>query len=204
MARLRFPSQKPPGGWKYLQPETRLWFNGDDQGVVDMAEQVAKHRAYRQLPRATAREALEDIHRQLCERLGKDHCIPEDGEDWNPIKRDYSNNLDGEQAVAFTKSFLTFVKDGGAVAPMPEVKRRAAICLACPMNLRTAGCASCSFLQGVINGVIPTHLRQEGLHVCAVCGCGLQAKVLMTKEVIAAGDAGRGLVYPEHCWIPHL
>jgi hypothetical protein len=204
MARLKFPSQKPPGGWKYLQPQTRLWFNGDDQGVVEMAEQIAKHRVFRKLPRATPREAMEDIHEQLCQRLGGDHCMPNDGENWNPIKKDYSNNLDGEQAVAFTKTFLSFIKEGGATAPMTEAARRSSICKACPMNIKSTGCASCSFLQGVINGVIPTSMRIEGLHVCAVCGCGLQAKVLMTKEVIAAGDAGRDLVYPPNCWIPPL
>lgn len=169
-----------------------------------MAEQIAKHRGFRNLPRATAREAIEDIHEQLCQRLGEGHCMPNDGEQWNPIKKDYSMNLDGEQAVAFTKTFLSFIKEGGATAPMTEAGRRSSICKACPMNIKATGCVSCSFLQGVINGVIPTSMRIEGLYVCAVCGCGLQAKVLMTKEVIAAGDAGRDLVYPPNCWIPSL
>jgi hypothetical protein len=203
MAFLRNHNQTPPGGWRYFQAETRLWFDGD-QGVLAMAEDVAKHRQYKQLPRATPDEALEDIHAQICERLGPEHCVPQKGENWKPLKKDFTRNLSSEQALAFTKSFLTYARTKGQLEDVRISEARADICRHCHLNMKQEGCATCSLLNSMIAGAIPTARQFDGVDVCAVCGCGLKAKINMTKEVIAAGEAGRDLVYPAWCWVPQL
>lgn len=200
MAYLKLPSQTPPGGWIYFQNETRKWFSGD-QGVIALAEEIALHRQYRELPRASEDEALEDIHEQICNRLGPEHCRPNKGEDWRPIKRDFTRNLDSEQAVAFTKGFIEFVKGHGETVAEPEAQRRAEICRSCPLNMKAEGCAGCSTLYHLINAVLPSGRQLPGLDLCAACGCGLKAKVWMPFSVIEAADSGRGLVYPSNCWL---
>jgi len=199
MAYLKIPSQQPPGGWIYFQKETRKWFTGD-QGLKEMAEEIAEHRRYRELPRATPDEALEDIHEQICNRIGPEHCRPNKGEDWRPIRRDYTRNLDSEMAVGFTKGFLEFVKGHGEMVAEPEVTRRANICLSCPLNMKAEGCAGCTTLYHLINAAIPARRQVGGLEICAACGCGLKAKVNMPRVVIEKADEGRDLVYPLWCW----
>lgn len=200
MAFLKFPSEQPPGGWRYFQPETQLWFYGMDQGVIDMAERVAKHRVFKGLERANADEALKDIHRQLCERLGPIYCQAETNENWRPIKQDYSQNLDGEQAISFSKAFLEFAKGGGEMVSIEEGSRRASICRTCHLNMQGSGCMSCSALAAAINLVMPSNRKFEGIHLCAACGCGLQAKVNMPDNVVIKSNEERGLVYPAWCW----
>jgi hypothetical protein len=199
MAYLKLPSQTPPGGWIYFQSETRKWFSGD-QGVIALAEEIALHRQYRELPRATADEALEDIHEQICNRLGPEHCRPNKGEDWRPIKRDFTRNLESEQAVGFTRGFIEFVKGHGEMVALSEMNRRAEICRGCNLNMKAEGCAGCSALFHLINAAMPSDRQPSGLDICAACGCGLKAKVNMPVAVIEAADAGRDLVYPEWCW----
>ena len=203
MAYLRNHNQTPPGGWRYFQAETRKWFDGD-QGVNALAEEIAKHRAYKDLPRATPDQALEDIHTQICERLGPEHCRADKGEDWRPIRKDLTRNLSAEQAIAFTKSFLTFARTKGQFEDLEVARARAEVCRGCHLNMKQEGCASCSLLNSMIAGAIPTVRQFDGVDVCAACGCGLKAKINMTKEVIAAGEAGRDLVYPQWCWVPKL
>jgi hypothetical protein len=201
MAYLRIRNEAPPGGWRYFQAETRKWFDGE-QGILALAEDVAAHRKYKELARATPDEALEDIHAQVCERLGPEYCQAEKGEDWQPIKRDFTRNLSGEQAVAFTKAFLTFARKGGQFVDQRIAEARADICRHCHLNMKQDGCASCSLLNSMISGAIPTARQFDGVDVCAACGCGLKAKINMTGEVIRASEEGRDLVYPKWCWVP--
>ena len=203
MAFLRNHNQTPPGGWRYFQAETKKWFDGE-QGVNALAEEVAQHRVYKQLARATADQALEDIHSQICERLGPEHCRAEKGEDWRPIKKDFTRNLSSEQAVAFTKSFITFAKTKATFEDMRIAEARADICRHCHLNMKQEGCVTCSLLNTMIAGAIPTARQFEGVDVCAACGCGLKAKINMTAEVIRAGEEGRDLTYPAWCWVPPL
>ncbi len=201
MPYLKLPSQTPPGGWRYFQPETQLWFNGNDQGFVDMVHQVAKHRAHRGLPRANYNEAFDDVNAQLCERLGPDHCRAKPTENWSYIKRDYSANIDGETAIAGSKAFIAFIRGGFKMEDVGVAHARAEVCRTCHLNTPAAGCSSCSTLHVASARFLPKDRQFTGLHVCAACGCGLQMKVNMPMSVIESADEGRNLQFPAHCWI---
>lgn len=202
--RLKKPSERPPGGWRYFQAETRLWFNGDDQGVRDMAERIARHRGFKGLPRASANEAMEDIHTQLCERLGPEWCRTSDGRPFFHIKKDLSQNIDSTVAIAATKAFVEFLKSGAELEIKEEALRRGEICRSCHLNTEGKGCVSCGGLNKLVAAALPTDRHQAGLHICAACGCGLKAKVNVTENVIRAADSGSGRAYPPWCWIPPI
>jgi hypothetical protein len=201
MPYLKLPSQTPPGGWRYFQPETQLWFDGNDQGFQDMVRRVAAHRALRNLPRANYNDAFDDVNAQLCERLGPDHCRAKPTENWSHIKRDFSANIDGETALAGSRAFLAFIKGGLQMEEIDEAARRAAICRSCHLNTPAAGCSSCSTLHTTSARILKKERLFQGLHVCAACGCGLQLKVNMPMAVIESADEGRNLKFPAHCWI---
>jgi hypothetical protein len=202
MAYLILPRQSPPGGWRYFQPETRLWFDGDDQGVYDLAERIAAHRAYKGLPRATQEEAMHDIHAQLCDRLGPEYCRAEPTEDWRPLKRDYSLGISASQVMGFSKALIEAVRGGDAFTSEEEARRRAEICLSCPLNTKPSGCTTCSVIESVTAGLIQGSRRYPDLHVCAACGCGLKLKVNVSADIIRKADEGRDINYPPNCWVP--
>ena len=201
MPYLKLPRQSPPGGWRYFQPETKLWFNGDDQGFADMVERIVVHRKYRELSRSTFDEVLEDVNRQLCERLGPAHCGAQKGEAWSYIKQDFSNGINGETALAGSKALLDFILSGKKLNDEDESLSRAEVCRSCHLNTPAQGCGNCSALAQTTAKLVPENRRYSGLNVCAACGCGLQLKVNVPMEIVKSADADRGLTYPAHCWV---
>ena len=204
MPTLKLSRETPPGGWRYFQPETRLWFSGDEQGVYEMAERIVAHRRYANVPRGTIQEVMEDIHNQICERLGPAFCHQKGGGTFFHIKKDLSQNIDSQTAIAGTKAFIEFLATGRELVDRQEAFRRAEICRSCHLNTHGKGCVSCNGLNKLVKTVLKEERREPGLYICAACGCGLQAKVQVNEEVIKAADQGRDLTYPAWCWVPEI
>jgi len=193
MPRLRYKNQAPPGGYQYFQSESRLRIKGYTT-AEDTVWAIVAHRQYRHLERASYQEAYDDMHAQLCERLGKAACVECDD------VTDYSQNLSGDQIIGFTKAFIKHVANGCEFVDIEEAHRRADICLGCHMNMPKEGCATCGTLVSFIEMAIPSERRFDGLEMCAACGCSLKAKVNATQDVILAGNKNRNLKMPAHCW----
>lgn len=200
MARMLFPSQSPPGKWVYFQKETRLWLMGEDKG--DLITQVISHRRYKSLARTTEAEVLEDIERQVCERLGPELCQAEKGEDWKPLK-DIGRNISLDQVRAFSSFALAHFKNGGELVSVEQAKARAEKCKDCQFNQQITNCGACEKVYELVEKMVPADRRFDGLSVCRICGCGLKVKVNVPIEVIRASEEGRGLQYPpaDRCWI---
>lgn len=197
-ATLKIENTAPPGSWRYMQPETRLWFTNYTT-AEDTAWAIVQHRHYKQLPRATYVEALADMYHQLCERLGPAYC--------NGIEegvKDLSQNLDAEQAMAFTGAALQFVASGAKLENIEEASRRAEICRGCHLNMPVSTCVGCSALKRWVESILPNDRKFSDLGICARCGCGLKAKVNCPPDVVKASDNGRNLKYPDYCWVKQL
>lgn len=192
MARLKHHSIVPPGGWRYVQPETAARFAGDT--LPELVRQVRAHREYKGL--AVDSVAL-DLERQLCAGLDGDWCTPEPGEDYRPV-RDLTAELTTAMALSLGKAITAFVAGGGQFVEKAEAERRAAICRGCPFNKPAKLCA-CSSVYGVVEVLIPKDRKEPGVSVCMACGCSLQAKVNLPAEVIAASLV-KELVLPNWCW----
>lgn len=192
MARLKHLSIVPPGGWRYVQPETAARFTADT--LAELTRQVQAHREYKGLPSDTL--AL-DVECQLCAGLDGDWCRPEPGEDYRPV-RDLTAQLTTAMALSLGRAITAFVAGGGALVEKSEAERRAAICRGCPFNKPAKLCA-CSSVYGVVEALIPKDRKEPGVSVCMACGCSLQAKVNLPAEVIAA-SLPEGLVMPQWCW----
>lgn len=199
MAVLNFQTTQPPGGWTHFQRETEFHIKGDDaQELIDL---VVKHRVYRNLPRQSRDEVWLDIQRQICVRLTRQECSPEDKNDpWKPQGNERVRVTMGD-VLAFSKASLAWVASGFELAPLEEVKRRADICRKCPMNAPMSGC-SCDTFYKAIDAAVSQERRQAGLHVCGACHCSLVAKVNLTEKQVIESNVGRGIVWPQgvDCW----
>lgn len=183
-----------------MQAESKLRMEGES--LEDLARVVVSHRIFKKLPRATIEEAKLDIERQVCTRLTARECSSEGLDDeWKPI--DDNPNITMSAVIGASKAALEFVASGAALVPEAERARRAEICLGCAANNFIRGCR-CSIFYKMIDKMVPMERRDPGLGVCGVCACSLQAKTNLPANVIIAGDAGRHLQYPAHCWIPQL
>lgn len=200
MARLLFPSQTPPGRWVYFEKETRLWMLGEDK--EDLITQIVSHRKYKGLARTERHEALEDIERQVCERLGPDLCQAENGEDWRPVK-DIGRNISLDQVRAFSSFALHHMQNGMELVSEEQARARAEKCLGCQFNQQITNCGACEKVYEMVEKLVPAERRFNGLTVCRVCGCGLKVKANIPIEVIRESEAGRSLQYPppSQCWI---
>lgn len=192
MATLRHFSITPPGGWRYVQPETAQRFSADN--FRSLCEDVARHRAYKNLPLATI---ATDIERQLCAALDLEWCRPEPGETHRPV-RDLTYELTPALALNAMRAVTQFLKTGGHPVPRETAERRAAICRGCPFNQPAKFCA-CSSVYTAVESLIPRDRRPPGLDVCTACGCSLAAKVNLPASAIAA-SLPADLTLPQWCW----
>lgn len=200
MARMLFPNQTPPGRWVYFQKETRLWIIGEDK--IDLIAQTMSHRKYKHLPRTSQDEILEDIERQVCERLGPELCQAEPGEDWKPMK-DIGRNISLDQVRAFSSFALHHMKNGGELVAPELARARADKCMDCQFNQQITNCGACEKVYELVEKLVPAERRFDGLSVCRICGCGLKVKVNVPIEVIRSSEEERSLQYPpaDKCWI---
>lgn len=198
MALLKFSSEIPPGGLKYLQKETRAMIVGDSpNNIVDL---VIAHRRYKKLEPTDRETVWLEIQRQICSRLSERQCYAEGAEDeWVPIK-EQETAVDYSMIVGFSRAAIEWIGSGREVVSEKEAQRRASICFTCPLNQRSEGCLPCSILYGMIEKAIPKHRQIEGLEICSSCKCSLKAKVHLPMNVIEESNRGRDIQPVAWCW----
>lgn len=101
----------------------------------------------------------------------------------------------------FFQSINKWRKTGYEVVSEEESERRAAICAACPQNIKVEGCTSCFRLLQKIKSVIGerTTSKDDELNQCGVCACDLQTKIHLPKHVGQVDKYDDSL--PSHCWL---
>jgi hypothetical protein len=196
MALIRSFRDVPPGGWRYVQPETAVWFSSDNYD--DLIAQIIPHRKYKGLPV----ESVElDVQRQLCLGLDEGWCKPEPGENYRPVA-DLTARLTTGMALSLGKTVVAALAEVAAgklpLASKDDAQRRATICRGCPFNKPSSLC-SCSAVYKAIEATIPKDRLQPGISVCMACGCSLQAKVNLPLSVVQAGNSTEA-TFPPHCW----
>jgi hypothetical protein len=196
MARLKDRMTEPPGGWTYTQFETGHRMRGENE--TDLVNMIISHRQWKGLQPVDFPTVKAEVERQIC--LGQERaiCMPEPGEDFRPLQ-DLMHVPTIGKIMSFSRGVFAYFEQGGGYADDAEINRRAQICRGCKFNRPAKGC-SCDPLYKLINHLIPAHLRKQGLHICGLCGCSLQAKCAMPAEVVAASNKGSGLRVPEWCW----
>lgn len=185
--RLTHTDCVPRGGWKYFQPETRIWITGDD--FYSLRDRVKAHRKWKGIPDETADQ---DIIKQVCMRTGPGGC--REYEEYYPDKTD---QMTQENMFAFNRALMAFLKEKGQTVSEQEAQRRAEICRSCPFNKPAVNC-SCSTFYKAMSALLPSKMKLEGLEVCSVCGCSLKAKTWMPESVVSASSDGTA--FPKWCW----
>lgn len=199
MARLKYKNEVPPGGFVFIQAESRLKIFGESFG--DLVDRVISHRQHRGFG-PTDRATVElEVERQMCSRLGKNFCRSEGKDDeWVPVT-DTTDFLDWEKIKSFSVAAWNWVKNGGELCSPEESDRRAAICAACPCCEPWGGCRSCGLAKWATSAIPNdrriTEFADKG---CLVCSCAISTLLVAPESVIVAADDARPLKYPRNCW----
>lgn len=200
MAFLKQRNTTPPDGFCYIQMETKTWIYGDF--LRELVDRVMEHRAYKGITPADRESVERDVQRQMCDGLTKSECQPEPGEKYQPYV-DMSRSLSLTKVVSFTESMFQHMKDGFELVDKAEAYRRAEICRGCKFNKMAGACVCTPFFK-LVDALTPADRKEPGLSLCTICGCSLQAKVLMPDDVITAPSETVGLRMPDYCWITPL
>lgn len=201
MAKLRNPNEAPPGEFQFVEYRTGLRIK--EHTLMDCVQKVIEHRKHRGLMPQDQLTVRAEIERQICGRLGEQHCRPEDENDtWKPVN-DLTLTIRLSDIMAASRALLEWLASGFGAAPMEETQSRRAICAQCPLNKPATGC-KCDILYKMISASVPKDRQFEDLHICGACGCSLKAKCSAPANVIAASEKGRDLTYPTACWVPSV
>lgn len=196
MAILASKHTEPPDGFVYTQKETLARMQRDT--LLELVEMVRAHRVYHGLKPDDEASVQLDIERQICLGQFPGVCRPEPSEDYRPYK-DISRTLTLAKIESLSHVAFEFVRSGAHFVGEEEAERRATICRGCKFNYTPNACL-CTPLWKMIAALIPSKRKLEGLRICAICGCSLQAKVLMTDSVLKDADQGNDFRYPDYCW----
>ncbi len=171
--------ETPPGGFRYTQPETKMFFR--TVTWRDLVQLVHQHRRANNLPVGLFFE--QEIEQQLCGELPPGWCReptvpPSPGRGALTLK----------EIILGTKTLASWVMGGGKRVELQEANRRASICVGCPMNQEIADCSACNetTLRAAVELVTSGGVTdQEGkLKACAVCGCSNKAQVWLPLDIL--------------------
>lgn len=196
MLRLIDPGTVPPGGFRYLCPETQTWVNAASLG--ELVHAATRHRTANKL--GTPENFAEHIEAQMCSHMPPGTCKHEAG-----VVMSGSRRLTFHEVVAATKTLGAWFLKGTPKVAQAEADKRAAICLSCPMNQNFDGCTTCAEkdLREAIVGFMGESKTavDAALHTCGVCGCTLKAAIWMPLDLLVKHADKQALANaPAWCW----
>ena len=201
----RFPNytNSPPGGWKYVVPETGKTI-GPFSGRKQLQDILGGH--YHSSGYTMPSDILDKVEAQICGNY-PEYC----GE---PPKGYVERLVAGTKSLYHTFSaarrclvILVSNRAGSGERPSQELREsRAKTCAECPMNQEIQKCSHCNMetLNSLINKLAGTVKTQydDQLKFCAVCHCNLRAKIATKHEAIwnhmPKSQKDR---LPQACWL---
>lgn len=196
MLKLIDPGTVPPGGFRYLCPETQTWVTAASFQELLWASE--RHRAANKL--GIPDVFREQVEAQLCSHMPPGTCKHEAGVAVSGTRR-----LTFQEVVSASLMLGSWFLKGTPKVAQDEAERRAQICLSCPMNQNFDGCSTCAErdLREAIVGFMGDSKTpyDSNLHSCFACGCTLKAAIFFPLEILQKQMTEEvKTLLPVHCW----
>jgi hypothetical protein len=197
MQRLIDRSTVPPDGFRFLQPETRIWITGGD--FNDLLLNVRKHRLANNIPLGPVWEA--QVEDQLCKMLPAGICKEQTP---GVLPVNVSTRLSWGDIERGAQSFVNWAIAGAPTVSPVLANARAAICAGCYYNVgEGGGCRSCGSAVSMVRKAVGTKRTSSDayLRMCAVCKCVNAIQVWFPAEQLAMTTTGAQMQqFPDFCW----
>lgn len=198
MRRLRdrtlAPRQLNGYSFRYVHPDGR-WSNANDWWT--WRDMIRKH--YLAMGQPLPDNFMQIAEDQLCGSIPPHDCIYDTGE-----RPPVDVRIGLSDVWNWVKSVGRMVLSGAEYVPQEEADRRAAICVACPLNVDVVnGCGQChSLVEAMTPDMQKRSTAHDGrLRSCAVCKCFNRVQVHFPLAVLARNDTPeRQAAYPSFCW----
>lgn len=210
----------PNGGWQFRQPQTN-WTNpmamvGFDASVQAIVKHRSANKAISLKHNLSTNPAVvkDELLKFTRARLG----IPEPSNVPFPASSSHNPSVVGavaadiKRAAQGTTVALDWIQAGGEPVAQDLAERRAAICVACPKNVRGAWFteAPANLLRSAIKGWQSLRgntfafetAQGDKLKSCDVCKCLMQLKVFCPLDHILQRTKPEIMAeFPPNCWI---
>jgi len=204
---LRNPNVTPPGGWRYVDPDTGFAYDRQYHNLLELLDHIMAYRAQNKLAVISGLQAV--VENWLCfqpdmERYSKD--VPQ-------ARRSFSQYISGAKAYARAK----LGNDADYLCSQEEAEARGKVCLNCFHNEIPKEKSKLEELADVKIAELVgerTSARDRGLFMCSVCSCPLRAKIHFakwfieenleqkTRYLVPSGLPGKD-GKPVYCWQIH-
>lgn len=176
MKQLSEPQVTPPGGWRYVDPDTGFKFRRLYRTLDELVKHVARYRAHNGLSRIPKLRMV--IEAWLCEQPGMEGRCRE----VSVVDRTLSQYLRGAKAAA-----QVWLQGDRAFVPTIVAETRAAMCVECRHNKRSNKDSALrhytdEYVQEIV-GERKTSVDDK-LFSCEICSCPLRPKVHISQQIV--------------------
>lgn len=212
MKRLLNNHRTPPGGWRYVDPDTNFVF---DRGYRSLEELAAHVRLYRKQNKLSAIKKVSAVIEdwlcaqpdvgQYCHECGaaKDKTLlsppPVEEEPAPEEPRTLRQYLQG--AMAYIETVVA--GDEGLVS-QEVAEKRAAICSTCPHNRPTRGHSALGeYTDRKVQELVGNRRtsKDDKLWTCRCCTCPLRSKVHFAQNIVQENLSDKEKAkMPGRCW----
>lgn len=204
MRQLKDPNLTPPGGWRFIDPNTGYEFSRNYRNLHQLLLHVKQYRALNKLdPIPELRHAVEHY---ICNRPGTAGAC----RDYIP-KRTVARYLRG--GVALAETTARRITGRKAFESQDIADKRAAVCIRCPNNIPNPEHSYADDVAARVVGARKTAVDNK-LFSCGICTCPLRSKVhlLQSTATRSLTDEERALLpaglpgldsQPLYCWLTH-
>lgn len=200
MLSLVDPSTVPPGGFRYVQPETNTSLSAPS--MPELLAKVRDHRLANKLP--IPLEWKQEIEGWLCGQMPPGICRHVYGTRDIPLPPAH-RPLSVAEAITGAKVLGAWLFGGFSKISQEEADQRSRTCAACPFNMPGDGCTTCASnaMREAVEGVLGRSrtVAHDNLHVCNVCGCSLKVGVWAPLDLLMEHTDPKEMDRaPAFCW----
>lgn len=188
--RLLSKTRLPPGGaWFYTVPETGAKFE-DRMSFTDLIRKVETHYLANKLP--VPDDLILKIEQHVCDHMPDGVCTGGSGQ---------ARRLDFFSVLNATELIIRRRISSDFFVSATEAAQRASTCMSCPLNLKHM-CTTCNGLRQTFKKLVANRTTpyDANLGVCEACGCGLSAKVHISKNHLPPMPEDTIDRVPDYCW----
>ena len=184
----------PPGGFRYIDEDTKQEFKAPSKDVLVKRATVHRVSNSLEVPNNFA-EIIEDW---ICQRMPPGVCKNSDGH----VSRGGKHGSSTATSAIRGSSAMSRLMRKSKRKPVSQkiADSRALVCSSCSQNVRMSGCMGCRGIKGIIQEMRNNKgtKHDKRLYVCNISGILNHIQIFIDDRTIR--ETMKTKLYPDSCW----